>query len=183
MDHANEEDDLDDNSPDSEDEPENESKIESAEYNALLASVEALAVQVTKEAKSAAMALFRQFFAEYPAAKAIGWTQDTPTFNDGDPCEFSRGELHVSVLDVDFAEVTSLDFAAEDDEDDESCSDECEPVFVEAYRVEDGPLKEGLRRLGRSVDATIFDAAFGTDDATIIVTPDGIHTHDYEVGY
>ena len=39
---------------------------------------------------------FEKLFAEYPGLHRIHWTQYTPSFNDGDPCYFSLGEIWVN---------------------------------------------------------------------------------------
>jgi hypothetical protein len=39
--------------------------------------------------------IFKELFVAYPNVKAIGWTQYTPYFNDGEPCVFSVNDLYV----------------------------------------------------------------------------------------
>lgn len=43
--------------------------------------------------KNAFNDIFKTFFEQYPEIKAVGWNQYTPYFNDGEPCEFSVGEV------------------------------------------------------------------------------------------
>lgn len=39
------------------------------------------------------------FFVKHPEVKTISWTQYVPTFNDGDPCEFTLGEVYYALVD------------------------------------------------------------------------------------
>lgn len=41
--------------------------------------------------------LFQEFFDKHPCVEAVQWTQWTPYFNDGDPCQFSVNETHILV--------------------------------------------------------------------------------------
>lgn len=40
--------------------------------------------------------LIKPLFDNLPDIKMVAWTQYTPYFNDGDPCEFHVGEVYVS---------------------------------------------------------------------------------------
>lgn len=142
-----------------------DSKINCPEYNALLDGIEAAKEQVTKAGKTAVAALFKAFFAEYPTVTAVGWDQYAPHFNDGDACEFSVHEAYVTTeKGVDFANVRGL-------------YDEGTDGFKDSYSLKDGPVKEGLQRLWRSMDDDIFEVAFGSD-AMVIATPEGFHINE-----
>lgn len=41
---------------------------------------------------------FKEFFSKYPDIDAVRWIQYTPSFNDGDLCEFSRHEFDARVV-------------------------------------------------------------------------------------
>lgn len=41
--------------------------------------------------------VFAQFFIDNPEFRTIEWRQYTPSFNDGDPCEFTRGEVYYTL--------------------------------------------------------------------------------------
>lgn len=58
--------------------------------------------------------MFKAFFENNPDIKAVGWTQGTPSFNDGDPCVFSVYEVQYSKEDVDPEDGIN---EAEDDEE------------------------------------------------------------------
>lgn len=53
--------------------------------------------RVKEEAMKAMNAPFQAFFSSHPDVKAIEWTQYTPGFNDGDPCQFGVRDLVFTV--------------------------------------------------------------------------------------
>ena len=143
-----------------------DSKIQCPEYDGLLSGIEAARAEVAAKGKAAVGALFKAFFAQYPAVTAVGWTQYTPHFNDGDACEFGlHGFYATTKAGVDFAEVSSL----YDDEDPHG--------FADSYSLK-GATKEALAQLERSADSDIFETAFG-DHAMVIATPAGFHVNEY----
>lgn len=50
--------------------------------------------EATEEARKVLKPALETFMQEHPDVLAIGWVQYTPYFNDGEPCEFSVGDLH-----------------------------------------------------------------------------------------
>jgi predicted nuclease of predicted toxin-antitoxin system len=135
--------------------------IKCAEYDDLVAGVEAARQKVRTAGKAAVAALFKSFFAEYPKVKAVGWEQYAPHFNDGDPCVFRVHEPYLSTEDADFSEVSHL---------------YGEAGFKESYEL-DGPLRTALNRIDASLNEEILEAAFG-DDAMVIATPAGFHVSE-----
>jgi hypothetical protein len=144
----------------------NEDKIACPEYDALLDGLTAARAKVAEQGKVAVAALFKAFFAEHPKVTAIGWTQYTPHFNDGDACEFSLHDFYASTTPgVDFAEVSDL-------------YDEDGPgKFLDSYSLK-GQTKEAVSQLARSADEDIFEIAFG-DHVMVIATPAGFHVSEY----
>lgn len=65
--------------------------------NRLSASITESRAKAQKEAKDGFAAAFRDFFKRFPEVIAIRWTQGTPSFNDGNPCTFSRHEMYFSL--------------------------------------------------------------------------------------
>lgn len=149
----------------------NSDKIECREYDELVEGIEEAKKRVQESGKKAAAALFKRFFEEHPNVKALGWTQYTPYFNDGEACEFSVRDFYACTKDgVDFAEVSSL----YDDDDDDS-------VFRSSWSLRDSDKKTAaaLDRMGRSASDDVFEAAFG-DHVMVIATPEGFHINEYE---
>lgn len=142
-------------------------KIACPEYDALLDGLEQARAKVKEQGKAAVGALFKAFFAEHPKVTAICWTQYTPYFNDGEPCEFSVGELHLATKAADWPNVSSL----YDDEGEEGA------LFKDSYSLK-GANKSALARLAASVDEDILETAFG-DHVMVIATPEGFHVSEY----
>lgn len=53
--------------------------------------------EIRDNAKTALEGSFKEIFEEYPELHGFRWTQYTPSFNDGDPCEFTVGDIDVLV--------------------------------------------------------------------------------------
>ena len=140
--------------------------IECPEYNVLVEGMEVARAKVREVGKAAVGALFKAFFAQYPEVTAVGWTQYTPHFNDGDPCVIRVHEFYATTkTDMDFARVSRL------------YDDEEETGFAESYSLT-GATKEAVNRLERSKDKDLFQVAFG-DHVMVIATPAGFHVNEY----
>jgi len=117
---------------------------------------------------------FKAFFADYPSIDAIRWEQYAPSFNDGEPCEFSRHEFNVRVTpkknDKEEIGTAELISAEESDED----------GFYYGYDIDNKtPLGKALSELEdrfAGVD-DVFREAFG-DSVTVTVTRKGFKTED-----
>lgn len=145
-----------------------EPKFSTPEYDALLEHVENAKREVEAKAKSAVGALFKAFFAANPDIGALKWTQYTPYFNDGEPCEFS--------VNSDFDVLLGKYVTPEEDSDDD---DDKVNEFIENYELEDKKIEAAISSLGRVVDESIFLSAFG-DHAKVIATPEGFHVTEYD---
>ncbi len=147
-----------------------EKKINAPEYTALVKKMEAARAEVKEAGKRAVKALFAAFFEAHPAVTAVGWTQYTPHFNDGDACEFGLHGFYISVATgVKWKDVASLN-----DEGEEGA----EPIFTDEYDAKDKKTKAALSLVERSADEDIFEAAFG-DHVMVIATPKGFHVNEY----
>lgn len=60
----------------------------SDKIEALKTRIAGLQEQLRTESKSAFTEGSKDFFERYPNLDSFGWTQYTPYFNDGEPCEF-----------------------------------------------------------------------------------------------
>lgn len=61
-----------------------------ADYNEAKKAFEVVLKDKSKE-------VFAQFFIDNPEFRTIEWKQYTPSFNDGDPCRFTRGEVYYTL--------------------------------------------------------------------------------------
>lgn len=103
---------------------------------------------------------------ELDGVEAVKWQQHTPSWNDGDVCEFGVGEFHVRV-----------------EGDPEDCGD-CEDGFRDAYGFrEDHPeIEAALKKMTYSDERAYehaLEQAFG-DPAEITATKDGFAVEYYD---
>lgn len=112
-----------------------------------------------------------QLFNENPIIQEIRWDQYTPSFNDGDPCEFTIGD--VGFLLHNKQTIGYYDF----DED-----DEFEGTKVEQH-IEDH-LKNIVNEFTNKIQAldTVMESLFG-NNVTIIINRDGVQIKEYDCGY
>jgi hypothetical protein len=126
--------------------------------------------QIQEEAAAAVKAVLAPglnlFMREHPEVKAIGWTQYTPYFNDGEPCVFNFHGLHASM----------------EEERGDSLYDE---GWAEIYgkKADDGWTQQtwdDLVALAKALSDADEDleAAFG-DHVQVIVTPEGVDVEEY----
>jgi len=66
-----------------------------AEYRALVEKKRQLANEIKKDAQSILAEGAKALFEEHPVVGSFGWVQYTPSFNDGEPCEFTKGETFI----------------------------------------------------------------------------------------
>ncbi len=104
--------------------------------------------------------------------KAIRWTQYTPYFNDGEPCEFDVSELEVKL---------SKKWRNEDDDDDDHFQDSW---TLKYYADREGrKLPEGLLDALNKWESAHFEAVarknFG-DHAQITTSGDGFEVEFYD---
>ncbi|NTF18060.1 hypothetical protein G6L37_06555 [Agrobacterium rubi] len=68
---------------------------EVAQYNELNNEIDRQLDAAREKIQSVFKAVFADFFAKCPEAHALGWTQGTPSWNDGDATEFSVHEVNL----------------------------------------------------------------------------------------
>lgn len=57
--------------------------------------------ELVERMKNILTPVFKEFFELYPFVKGVAWTQYTPYFNDGEPCEFGVHEFYYTLNDED----------------------------------------------------------------------------------
>jgi hypothetical protein len=88
--------------------------------------------RIRTEGEEAVAEYFRDAFAKFPKIVAVGWTQYTPYFNDGDECVFSVHEPYFKIRGVD----SEYDeFLEEYDDEEEGEADGLK--FVSLYKLYD----------------------------------------------
>lgn len=119
-------------------------------------------------------------FFEETGLQMITWNQYTPSFNDGEPCEFTVGEAIFVRKGFDPEEL----LGAEEYEDDELYG----TVEYSSWRdnAGDDPLSSvcakfnGFLQQNYDVLEQMFDGDYGT---TVYLTKDEVYTAEYDCGY
>jgi hypothetical protein len=137
---------------------------------AVLGELSAKREQIEAAAREQAKAILapglQEFMNSHPDVKAIGWTQYTPYFNDGEECIFGVHGLHAS---------------AKDERDDSLYGDGWEEIYS---KVPEGFSPESWKALQELESALSggepeLKAAFG-DHVQVIVTRDGVDIDSYD---
>lgn len=125
--------------------------------------------ELTAQLKKDFPALLAPLFEKYPGVKNVRWTQYTPYFNDGDPCEFSTN-----------AGYADINWDGEDDEDDEEEeNEEAETTKAEAVEVPEEAEGE-FQDVLSSIDDSFYKDLFG-DHVEVTVKRDGtIDVEEYD---
>lgn len=132
----------------------------------------------------------------FPGVTAVRWTQDTPSWNDGEPCNFSPNEGTVSlgavVEDDEELETEEGRWYGEGDEVfmgeyDMYTYDENENKVWKVGGIETSPelhaaVKEFTAVLDNGHHYVFLQTSFG-DPAEITATPDGFEVDSYEGSY
>lgn len=72
--------------------------------------------KVAEEGANLVKKEFKAVFDKYPELRAVTWSQYTPYFNDGEPCEFSVREFNGGTEDLEPEEIAELPRYFEDGE-------------------------------------------------------------------
>ena len=116
-------------------------------------------------------------FEKHPNLIAVGWTQGTPGFNDGDPCVFSIYTLRSLTKEMIEDDEMDLDSLGIDDLEDVDEIDFKEVGVNKAFEKDLDTFNEFLGTL-EDVCEKIFDGNSG-----VIITEDGITSESWDMGY
>lgn len=173
--------------------PKSTSTSAESEIKAALKELE-IAQKAIKSNTEKTVGLLKNLIDETPEVLAIRWSQYTPGFNDGDPCEFSVNDLEVK-FNPEHLPVNTEKTYNDRDEEDEDDGFVAEPylkdffehqtdviTFEEVSRIEKKTELFYKIHQALAVASGALEAAFG-NNTQITVTKDGIETEDYECGY
>lgn len=109
---------------------------------------------------------FKGYFDANPDEVAVAWHQYTPYFNDGDPCEFTIGD--VGFFDVHYVKETGVDVESEE---------------VDTYegRWNGEEDEQAISRFIEGLD-DLAEALWG-NNVKVVVTRRGIKVYDYDCGF
>ena len=131
---------------------------------------------ISEKSREILRAAFSSFFREYPEVKTIYWESHIPSFNDGDPCEFTLGDIHFSPAD--HTVITSPFF--DDENEDPELKD-----FEYSYSKKDtDPRSRDMAAISKFMNEIqdYLKTAFGSD-TFVRVTPFEMIVEDYDCGY
>ena len=139
-----------------------------AKQEAIQGQMEAL----RKQGKAVLVKALNALFEKYPALYRVRWTQCTPYFNDGDPCDFSSHAEDADINDDD-------DFGVDDDNDGEcrERDDKCEAAKFTSDEEELACRDEAHTLLKCFSDQDYYH--FFGDHMVVDVTRKGVETYEY----
>lgn len=131
---------------------------------------------VQEKGKEAFKDRLKDLFEKHSNLEWLSWSQYIPSFNDGDACSFTLGELRFGASDINI------------DNKDEDIYDEEDGTDLWSYGSIDNnkntSLYKDLSDLENDLSAhdDVLEAVFGAN-VKIYVTPKGIEISDYDCGY
>lgn len=131
--------------------------------------------KAASDGKRAVKEAVDEILGQHPEVAAVSWTQFTPYFNDGEPCEFRVNEIEVSLMASDYEDASP----AGDDGD-----------WLSTWDLDYGERKgrhpnliSKLKELSRCISSAglrhAMEATFG-DHVRVIVARDGTDVQEYE---
>ena len=131
--------------------------------------------EIKKQFKVEVTQALKELFVKYPELESIRWTQYTPYFNDGDPCYFRMGDLHV-ILEGD-------DPSKWEDEDEESpYAGEYVSTYKKYNEGWSDVMYNELCELSKTMSGPLesfMEDVFG-DHVWVKVTRNGIEVNEYD---
>lgn len=152
----------------------------------LIENMDAARTKFQKEGKDALKDAFKEFFDAVPEAKCIGWTQSTPSFNDGDPCRFSVHELNLFLTKKALEDLLGRKMTQ--DEYKERLNDACDgDQYSLLYSDTAPPRAKEISKLfddfvAEVQDDDLFEQVFG-EFAKVTATPGKFKIEDYDGDY
>lgn len=135
---------------------------------------------VRKEFGAVLSGLTAELFSDFPEVKGIVWTQYTPHFNDGDPCEFGINEPRV-MLDQQFADACGDSIYNYDDESFEFITYNIRKKASKSdTELKLLAMEEKLNEFQRFLNefSMVVEETYG-DGVKVTVTPSGVSVDDY----
>lgn len=153
-------------------------------YTELNNEIDRQLTEARTKIKGVIQSVFADFLQKFPKVYGVGWTQGTPSWNDGESCEFSVHELNLYLTEE----------AYEDGDSDQDVLEgyrsrlsEDELARIEEIGGDDELQKilahfKSVESFIRNIDEDDMQLIFG-DGSKILSTKDGIEVEDYDVDY
>lgn len=150
------------------------------ELKELVKVQEAAKKELQKKGEAMLKDAFKTLFEKHPKILSFSWTQYTPGFNDGEPCEFNVCAYFKTQREESPEEG---EIESQEDED-ENYSDEGVFIAHDTTEKEENAIDKSMSELtgilGDMEDA--LECIFG-NGVKIIVTPKKIKVEDYDCGF
>lgn len=165
-----------------------------------------------KEAGEVFAQTAKEIFEKYPIVGEFGWKQYTPSFNDGDPCVFTKSDPYI-ITSADLESVEDLEELRCDDGSDEflTFGDNKYKLFkqlyhrkkdkyvtgelnkysnAESYELVENPEYDptygepyaAIKQLTDLIDDQTAESVFG-NHISVQATKDGVEIEEYDCGY
>jgi hypothetical protein len=109
-------------------------------------------------AKEVFSASFKGIFENHPKLKMVSWTAYTPSWNDGEPCEFGSNHSYPEI------------------------NNEEETEYEDMTKAEENDARKAVSTFLASFDDNDMKVMFG-EDIMVIVRPSGVVVEEYDCGY
>lgn len=120
----------------------------------------------------------KMLFERHPDLLAFQWTQYTPYFADGDPCEFGVNDVYCRFASLDKADEESVDGYLEDDDEDDDGNGERFWSFYASNKTPQADIEREVIEIHQLIDESVYQDLFG-DHVKVLVTRDGAETEEY----
>jgi hypothetical protein len=152
---------------------ENRFKEESQKIDDLFEEYEAAQKKAQEAMQERLCDVFKAVFEQYPEIKKFGWSQYTPYFNDGEPCEFSvNSPMFEFVADEHLPDTKDSVF------EDDMWNFECWRHDPERCTLETYEVTQKIERILDRSEAFLLNI-FG-DHTQVVVTPNGLKSFEYD---
>lgn len=170
-----------------------ESEIELPELEALKEKMVELRKELLEQSKVSFKEISKVIFEKFPELKSFEWTQGTPSFNDGEPCEFGVHDVYINneeegegpnyysetVYEYATKLVKGYDYRMREVPDysnkiNERPNPDYNPRLIAA--------SQACNKLVHSLDPDALMSMFG-NGAKIIVTPEKVEAEEWYMGY
>ena len=141
--------------------------------------IEAKKQELKKQSETLFRESVKEIFTKYPTLESFSWTQYTPYFNDGEPCEFSVNDPGIYLVDdktseedIDYYEGDISSWGLKDEL--KTCKDENRKNVINRQLSLDHDIKALFQ-----IHEDVFKNMFG-DHAGVKVFKDNIEVEEYE---
>lgn len=146
-----------------------------AEQKVMVEEMEKVKKEFQDKGKAILKKSFSAFFEAVPSIKAIPWTQYTPYFNDGEPCEFGVRDMWVlSELSYSDWQEEGGSYAEEYDVVNTYCDDKYKNELTKEQKKLANDFIKNISKLSDD----IYEDMFG-DHVYVIATKDGFEIEEY----